>query len=322
MWSHSLNINKDNHMPSTSEATLSFIGRKPSLSLWRRIVKDRWAYLFISPFYISFAIFSLIPLVLSVWMSLTRWKGVGPMKYEGFINFTLILQDKLFWKSILNGVYMAILHIPVILFLALILAVILSSGKVKGFRFFRTIIFLPFITNMAAAGFVFAILFNQTSGLVNVVLRDYLHLSGVPWLENEWWARISLALLIIWAWLGYDMVYMLAGLQTIPRDLTEAAMVDGATPVQAFFHITLPLMRPILIFLTITSTMGSFNLFTEVFALTGTGPAAATLTPVIRIFNVAFDSYQFGYASALGYVFFAIIFIISLVQLRFNSERE
>jgi ABC-type sugar transport system permease subunit len=244
------------------------------------------------------------------------------MEYAGFQNFAFILQDKLFWKSILNGIYMAILHIPVILFLSLILAVILSSGRVKGFRFFRTIIFLPFITNMAAAGFVFAILFNQTSGLVNVVLRDYLNLPGVPWLENVWWARISLTILIIWAWLGYDMVYMLAGLQTIPRDLTEAALVDGATPMQAFFHITFPLMRPVLIFLTITSTMGSFNLFTEVFALTGTGPAAATLTPVIRIFNVAFDSYQFGYAAALGYVFFAIIFIISLVQLRFNRERE
>ncbi|MRS04241.1 sugar ABC transporter permease, partial [bacterium] len=218
--------------------------------------------------------------------------------------------------------YMAVLHIPVILFLALVLAVILSSGRVKGYRFFRTIIFLPFITNMAAAGFTFAILFNQTSGLFNVVLRDYLLLPGIPWLENEWWARISLTILLIWAWLGYDMVYMLAGLQTIPKDLTEAAMVDGATPVQAFFHITLPLMRPILIFLTITSTMGSFNLFTEVFALTNSGPAGATLTPVIRIFNVAFDSYQFGYASALGYVFFAIIFIISLIQLRFNRERD
>jgi ABC-type sugar transport system permease subunit len=277
---------------------------------------------FISPFYISFAIFSLVPLVLSLWMSLTRWKGIGPMEYAGFINFTLIPKDKLFWQSMLNGVYMAILHIPVILFLSLVLAVILSSGRVKGFRFFRTLIFLPYITNMAAAGFTFAILLEQNSGVVNVVLRDYLFLPPVPWLETEWWARISLTLLIIWAWLGYDMVIMLAGLQTIPNDLTEAALVDGATPIQAFFLITVPLMRPVILFLTITSTMSSFNLFTEVFALTGTGPAGATLTPLIRIFNVAFDSFQFGYASALGYVFFAIIFIISLIQFRFNRERE
>jgi lactose/L-arabinose transport system permease protein len=290
----------------------------PRRSLWWRMRQGRWAYLFISPFYVSFAIFGLIPLVLSVWMSLTRWKGVGPMEYEGFKNFALVFQDKLFWKSIVNGIYMAIFHIPVLLFLSLVLAVILSSGRVRGFRIFRTIIFLPFITNMAAAGFTFGLLFEQTSGLFNVILTKYLNLPGIPWLENEWWARISLTILLVWAWLGYDMVYMLAGLQTIPHDLTEAALIDGATPTQAFFKITIPLMRPVLIFLTITSTMGSFNLFTEVFALTGTGPAAATLTPVIRIFNVAFDSYQFGYAAALGYVFFAIIFIISLIQFRFN----
>ncbi len=293
-----------------------------SSSLWQRVKKQRWAYVFISPFYISFAIFSLVPLVLSLWMSLTRWKGIGPMEYAGFINFTLIPKDKLFWQSMLNGVYMAILHIPVLLFLSLVLAVILSSGRVKGFRFFRTLIFLPYITNMAAAGFTFAILLEQNSGLVNVVLRDYLFLPPVPWLETEWWARISLTLLIIWAWLGYDMVIMLAGLQTIPNDLTEAALVDGATPTQAFFLITVPLMRPVILFLTITSTMGSFNLFTEVFALTNTGPAGATMTPLIRIFNVAFDSFQFGYASALGYVFFALIFIISLIQFRFNREQD
>ena len=309
-------------MSQAGNETLPNLIQPSPPSLWQRIKKQRWAYVFISPFYISFAIFSLTPLVLSLWMSLTRWKGVGPMKYAGFINFTLIPKDKLFWQSMLNGVYMAILHIPVLLFLSLVLAVILSSGRVKGFRFFRTLIFLPYITNMAAAGFTFAILLEQNSGLVNVVLRDYLNLPGVPWLENEWWARISLTLLIVWAWLGYDMVIMLAGLQTIPSDLTEAALVDGATPTQAFFLITVPLMRPVILFLTITSTMSSFNLFTEVFALTNTGPAGATLTPLIRIFNVAFDSYQFGYASALGYVFFAIVFVISLIQFRFNRERE
>lgn len=243
------------------------------------------------------------------------------MEYAGFINFTLIPKDKLFWQSMLNGVYMAILHIPVLLFLALVLAVILSSGRVKGFQFFRTLIFLPYITNMAAAGFTFAILLEQNSGLVNSALR-YIGIPGIPWLETEWWARISLTLLIIWAWLGYDMVIMLAGLQTIPKDLTETAMVDGATLVQAFFYVTVPLMRPVILFLTITSTMGSFNLFTEVFALTNTGPAGATMTPVIRIFNVAFESYQFGYAAALGYVFFAIIFAISMLQLRLNRERD
>jgi lactose/L-arabinose transport system permease protein len=115
---------------------------------------------------------------------------------------------------------------------------------------------------------------------------------------------------------------MLAGLQTIPKDLTEAATVDGATPIQAFFYITIPMMRPVIIFLAIMSTIGTFNLFAEVLTLTNTGPVGATLTPVIRIYRVAFDSFQFGYAAALSYTFFALIFILTLIQFSFNRERE
>ncbi len=292
-----------------------------SSSLWDRIKKARWAYTFISPFYILFAIFGLVPMVLSLWMSFTRWKGVGPMNFEGLINFSLVPQDKLFWQSMLNSVFIFIIYVPLLLFLALVLAVILNSGRVKGFRFFRTVIFLPFITNMVAAGFTFAILFEQNSGLINVALRA-IGIPNVPWLENEWWARISLGILIIWAWLGYDMVIMLAGLQTIPKELNEAAMVDGASPVQAFFHITIPQMRPVILFLTIMSTIGTFNLFAEVLTLTNTGPGGATLTPMIRIYRVAFESFQFGYAAALSYTFFALIFVLTLIQFSFNREKE
>jgi len=128
-------------------------------------------------------------------------------------------------------------------------------------------------------------------------------------------------LLIIWAWLGYNMVIMLAGLQTIPRDLSEAALVDGATPIQAFFRVTVPLMRPVILFCLITSTIGSFGLFPEVTTLTLGGPVNATITPLIRIYGVAFGSYQFGYASALAYTFFAMIFILTVIQFRMNREQ-
>ena len=292
-----------------------------SLSWWQRVKKARWAYTFISPFYILFAIFGLYPLVLSLYLSFTRWKGVGPMEFAGLINFGLVLKDKVFWQSMENGVILFFLYVPVMLFLALALAVILNSGRVKGFRFFRTLIFLPFITNMVAAGFTFRILLENQNGLFNVLL-GYLGLPGIPWLENVWWARISLSLLIIWAWLGYNMVIMLAGLQTIPRDLTEAAQVDGASPVQAFFNITVPLMRPVILFCMITSTIGSFGLFTEVSTLTRGGPVNATITPLIRIYNLAFTSYQFGYASTLAYTFFALIFILTIIQFRLNREQE
>jgi ABC-type sugar transport system permease subunit len=312
---------KEAQMAQAQDVVQRQATRRYTPSLWFEIKKSRWAYLFISPFYILFAIFQLVPLVLSLWMSFTRWKGVGPMKFEGLINFSLVPQDKLFWQSMLNGVIIFIMYVPLLLFMALVLAVILSSGRVKGYKFFRTIIFLPFITNMVAAGFTFQILLEQNSGLVNVVL-GYLGLPGVPWLENIWWARVSLCLLIIWAWLGYDMVIMLAGLQTIPHDYTEAALVDGASPIQAFFRITIPLMRPIILFLLITSTIGTFSLFTEVYILTNQGgPVSATLTPMLRIYKVAFDSFQFGYAAALSYTYFAIIFVLALFQFSFNREK-
>jgi lactose/L-arabinose transport system permease protein len=141
-------------------------------------------------------------------------------------------------------------------------------------------------------------------------------------LESVWLARISLSLLVIWAWLGYNMVIMLAGLQTIPRDLTEAALVDGATPVQAFFRIIIPLMRPVILFCMITSTIGSFGLFAEVTTLTLGGPVNATITPLIRIYGVAFSSYQFGYASAMAYTFFALIFVLTIIQFKLNREQS
>lgn len=300
--------------------TLETIKPRP-ISLWQQVKKSRWAYAFISPFYILFAIFGLYPMALSIYLSFTRWKGVGPMEFAGLINYGLVLKDKVFWQSMANGVILFFLYVPVMLFLALVLAVILNSGRVKGFRFFRTLIFLPFITNMVAAGFTFRILLEKQNGLFNMVL-GYLGLPGVPWLENIWWARISLSLLIIWAWLGYNMVIMLAGLQTIPHDLTEAAQVDGASPIQAFFNITVPLMRPVILFCLITSTIGSFGLFTEVSTLTRGGPMNATITPLIRIYGLAFTSYQFGYASAVAYTFFALIFILTIIQFRMNREQE
>jgi lactose/L-arabinose transport system permease protein len=308
-------------MAQSQKIILHVDAEASSRSLWQRIKQARWAYTFISPFYILFAIFGLYPMLLSLYLSFTRWKGVGSIEFAGLVNFGLILKDKVFWQSMTNGVILFFLYVPIMLFLALALAVILNSGRVKGFRLFRTLIFLPFITNMVAAGFAFRILLEKQNGLLNVLLK-YAGLSPIPWLEDVWWARISLSLLIVWAWLGYNMVIMLAGLQTIPRDLTEAALIDGASPIQAFFRVIIPLMRPVILFCMITSTIGSFGLFTEVSTLTRGGPVNATMTPLIRIYGVAFGSYQFGYASALAYTFFALIFVLTIIQFRLNRDQE
>jgi len=289
--------------------------------LGKEIYKARWPYLFISPFYILFLIFGIYPIFFSLYLSFTEWKGLGPIKFVGWKNFELLMKDKLFWHSMGNGVILFFMYVPIMTFLALVLAVMLNSKRVRGFRFFRTLLFIPYIMNIVAAGFTFRLLLNQKYGLVNSLL-GVVHIPAIPWLESVWGGRISLCLLVIWAWLGYNMVIMLAGLQTIPGELTEAALIDGANPIQAFFYVTIPLMRPVILFSVVLSTVGSFNLFNEVYILTnGGGPVNATITPVIVIFNQAFRDFRLGYASAMAYLYFIILFILTLLQFRYFGQQ-
>jgi ABC-type sugar transport system permease subunit len=301
--------------------------KRPALSpvgrlrqMWKEIYKVRWPYFFISPFYILFLIFGAYPILFSLYLSFTEWKGLGPIKFVGWKNFDLLLKDKLFWHAMGNGVILFFMYVPIMTFLALVLAVILNSRRVRGFRFFRTLLFIPYIMNIVAAGFTFRLLLNQKYGLVNVLLGIF-HIPPVPWLESVWGGRVSLCLLVIWAWLGYNMVIMLAGLQTIPSELTEAALIDGASPVQAFFYVTIPLMRPVILFSVVLSTMGSFNLFSEIYNLTNGGPVNATITPVILIFNQAFGNFRLGYASAMSYLYFIILFVLTLLQFRYFGQQ-
>lgn len=289
---------------------------------WGEVKRKRWAYAFISPFYILFAIFSVYPIIFSIYLSFTEWKGMGPKVFVGLENYRRLLGDSVFWQSIRNGVILFFLYVPIMTLLALVLAVILNAKFVRFFQVFRTMIFIPYITTMIAAGFVFRMMMNVKYGFFNILLTS-IGIPPVPWLENVWWARISLSLLVIWAWLGYNMVIMLAGLQTISKDLVEAATIDGANPVQAFFRITVPLMKPIILFSVILSTIGSFGLFSEVYSLTvGGRPMNATLTPIVYIWQQAFQHYKFSYASAVSYVYFAIIIVLTLLQLRYFGREE
>ena len=271
------------------------------------MVKARWPYLFIAPFYISFLIFGLYSTIFSLYLSFVDWKGLGPMKWIGLKNYIALFKDQVFIQSMTNGFLLFFMYVPLMTFLALVLAVILNSKRIRGFQFFRTLIFVPYIMNIVAAGFAFKLLLNQKYRIVNNFLATAFHITPISWLESVWGGRVSLCLLIIWAWLGYTMVIMLAGLQTIPGELTEAAMIDGAGPVQSFFYITVPLMRPVILFSVVLSLMGSFNLFNEVYILTGGGPLKATITPFVDIFNQAFGNFRLGYASAMAYVYFVII---------------
>jgi lactose/L-arabinose transport system permease protein len=294
---------------------------KPHSSLWKEIVRARWPYLFIFPFYLTFLIFGLYSTLFSFYLSFTEWKGLGPITFVGLKNYISLLKDRVFIQSMENGFLLFFMYVPLMTFLALVLAVILNSKRVRGFQFFRTIIFIPYIMNIVAAGFAFRLLLNQKYGVVNNLLTGIFNIAPIPWLESIWGGRVSLCLLIIWAWLGYNMVIMLAGLQTIPSELTEAAMIDGASPVQAFFFVTIPLMRPVILFSVVLSLMGSFNLFNEVYILTnGGGPMNATITPFVDIFGQAFGNFRLGYASAMAYVYFIILFILTLFQVRYFGK--
>jgi lactose/L-arabinose transport system permease protein len=272
-------------------------------------------YLFIAPFFVLFAIFGVYPVVYSFWLSWYDWNGApGKEVWSGFANFSQVLRDDIFWLSMLNVVQIWLLHFPLMLALALLLAVWLNGNFLKLQGLWRALVFLPHLTNMVAAGFVFRLMLETESGLVNQMLRG-IGLANVPWLDSPWGARISVALLLLWAWIGYVMVLFLAALQTIPQELNEAAQMDGANSVQNFFYITLPQLRPTLVFITTISLIGTFAMFTEPSILTRGGPINATLTPTMTIFNSAFRDLKFGYASAMSYVYFATILIATLVQL-------
>ncbi len=310
----------------STEARVGSMPAEKKRNVWKEVRRNRWAYVFISPFYILFLFFGLGPFLFSIYMSFAKWDGLGPIEFVGLRNFQFLFGPggRVFWESIRNGIYLFIMYVPIMTFLAIVLAVILNSARVRGYRFFRTLLFAPYVTSMIAAGFVFQLLLVKDGGLFNIVLET-LGLAPVPWLDAEWPARVSLCLLVIWGWLGYNMVIMLAGLQTIPRELTEAAQIDGASPVQAFFRITIPLLRPVILFSAVLSTAGTFALFNEVMALTSInpgGPKDAVLTPFVHVYNIAFADFRFGRASAMSYVYALLILVLTLFQNRVIGQRD
>jgi ABC-type sugar transport system permease subunit len=290
-------------------------------SLWRRIKKNRWAYIFIAPFYIMFIIFGLFPLIFSLVLSFHRWDGIRPLQFVGWENFEFLFGSggRLFWESMINSLTVIMLYVPIMTALALIVAVLLNNPRVQGFRIYRALIFAPFVTSMIVAGYVFQMLLSR-EGLVNTVLAA-LGLGAVPWLDTPPTARIALVMLIIWGGLGYNVVIMLSGLQQIPKELQEAAYIDGATGIQAFLYVTIPLMRPVILFSTIFSVVGAFALFNEVVAL-GRGPLRSNVTPLVTIYDTAFSSGEFGRASAQSYVYFLVIFALTILQFRLVGKER
>jgi ABC-type sugar transport system permease subunit len=281
----------------------------------RALVRHRWPYAFVAPFFILFAIFFVFPIAFSFWLSLNEWQGTGPMRFVGVQNYVALLRDSTFWNSMANAAILFVLYVPIMTGLAVLLAAALNDRFIRLRGMWKAIIFLPYITSMVAVGFTFRLIFDTRSGIVNEVLGA-VGLGPVPWLDDPWGAKVTLAILITWAWLGYNTVIMLAGLQTIPSEVIAAARVDGATRLQALRHVIVPLLKPVILFSLTLSVIGTFSLFTEPSILTRGGPARATTMPVMEIFSTTFSGLRFGYAAAMSYIVFAVIISATAIQFR------
>ena len=291
--------------------------RGPLGTIWRH----RWPLLFVSPFFILFAVFALYPIFFSLYLSFHDWRGVGAMRPVGLANYTRLFGDRIFWGSMRNAALLFFIYVPLMTFLAIVVATVLHGSFVRFQGLWRALVFMPHLTSMVAAGFTFRLILDTHSGFANKAL-GWMGVSPVPWLDDMWWARISVGLLMIWAWLGYNTIIMLAGLQTIPIEVNEAASVDGANRVQVFFRITVPLLKPVILFAVTLSIIGTFQLFTEPYILTGGGPIRATETPVMQIFSSTFANLRFGYAAAMSYVYFMTIIVLAIVQFRLVTRGD
>ncbi|MBW7452554.1 carbohydrate ABC transporter permease [Paenibacillus sepulcri] len=280
-------------------------------------------YIYISPYFILFFVFSLYPILYSFYISFTDWNGSGEKTMIGFDNYIELFGDKNFWLSLWNSSIIFLMYVPIMLFLGLIFASILNSNWMVGKGFFRMALFVPNFVSVVAVSFVFVLLFNTQDGLINTVLDNMgLIDSPIPWLESPWWARISVAVMVLYRWIGYNMLLLMTGLQSISKDLYEAAYVDGSTKLKSFFLITIPLVKKMLLFCTVLSTIGTFSLFTEPFILTQGGPLNSTLTPILMLYNESFQNFNFGYASSIAVCFFILMMAISLIQMRVFDDKD
>jgi len=272
-------------------------------------------YLFLLPNIIGFLVFILVPVIASFGMGFVEWNGFGSPKFIGLDNYAKLMQDDNFKISFINSIVFMVLTVPLTLFIALVVAVWLNAG-IKFLKVFRTAIFLPYVTSTIAIAVVWQLIFNPSKGPVNMFLHN-LGIENLPgWFASSSWALIAVSIVYIWNSVGYYMVLYLAGLQGVPEHLYEAAEIDGAGIYRKFFSITLPSLSPIIFFTLIIGVINSFKIFDLIYVLTQGGPGRSTQVLVYTIYNTAFKQFNYGYASAMSYVLFILILIITLIQFR------
>lgn len=287
-----------------AKSTISYAKRN-------RIREAIWGYLFITPNFLIILFFTIIPVFFSLYMSLTDWNILSTPNFIGLENYRDILEDKLARETFFNTFYFTIVSVPINVFLTLLLAVLLNQ-KIKGITFFRTAYYLPVISASVAVSLMFMwILANN--GLLNQILGS-IGVEPIRWLTSPKNALNSVIGVTVWKGLGLNMIIFLAALQDIPNELVEAAAIDGANRVQQFFKITIPLLSPVIFFVTITGVIGSFQSFDLVYNMTKGGPGHATTVIGYYIWKQAFDYMHMGYGAALAYIVFAAILVLTIIQ--------
>ncbi|MCS0499928.1 carbohydrate ABC transporter permease [Protaetiibacter mangrovi] len=276
---------------------------------------------FILPNFAGFALLTLVPVLILFYMSFTNWNVFGKADFIGIANFQRLIGDGSFRTAVVNTLYYSVMHIPLTLVVSLGLALLLNT-KLRGVRFFRTAAFFPYITSIVAIAMVWNLMFSPDYGPVNEILR-FIGIQDPPgWLTSTEWAMPAVVIVSTWRDMGYYMILFLAGLQTIPRELHEAARVDGANVWQRFTNVTLPGLRPTTFFVTVMLTINSFKIFDLILVMTDGGPGQATLVLSQFIYRKGFEESQFGYASAASVALFFLCLIVTLVQFLINKRRN
>ncbi|MDX2543312.1 carbohydrate ABC transporter permease [Streptomyces sp. WI04-05B] len=302
---------------------------RPAPTQPKKGLRKYWhLYAAISPFYLIFLGFGLFPVGFSLYLSFHRWDGLGSMEWAGLSQYRYLLSDSDFWNSIGNTIIIwALATFPMII-LAMVTAVMLNSA-VRFKSLYRVAYFLPNVTSVVAIAIVFGSIFSTNAGMVNAVLHA-VGIDQVAWLNTPWGIKVTIAALMTWQWTGYNAIIFLAGLQTVPSELYEAARMDGAGPVQTFFRITLPLLRPTLLFVLVVSTVTGLQSFSEPQVLLQTssndstfagGPGHSGQTMVLYFFQQTFDNNDFGYGAAVAWGIFLVVVLFSIINWRLVQRR-
>lgn len=278
----------------------------------RRDENNRVGYLMVSPYIIFFLLFVGYPLMFSLVLVFHKWNIIGPMRFIGFGNFWQLLHDALFWKSLGNTLIFLTIHIPLQIIIALVIANILNQ-RIAARGFFRAAFFLPVVVSGVVVTILWQQLYSQETGLFNTLLSR-IGLPKAPWLISTRLAMPSIAIMATWKNVGLYIVLFLTGLQSIPLSLYEVADLDGASEIQKFFHVTIPMLNPTMVMVVILSTLGGFSLFIEPYVMTGGGPMNSTLSCVLYIYKQAFYFNHMGYAATLGFTVALIIMIVVIIQ--------